>query len=225
MTPFAVIFDMDGVLVDSNPYHKIALQKFCEKYGFTLTEDDFKARIYGRTNKDWLTNLFGTLSEEQLKAYATEKELLYQEIYRPFIKEVHGLKEFLHHLQIHEIPYAIGTSAPAINVAFTLSSIGLSSYFHTILDERFVAQGKPHPEIYLKVADRLGFPPNRCLVIEDSFSGIEAGIAAGAKVIGITTTHTREELAATNVSLVIEDFDELSVDVLEEIVAEKKAPH
>lgn len=218
MTNFAVIFDMDGVLVDSNPYHKIALQKFCEKHGFNLTEEDFKARIYGRTNQDWLTNLFGNLSGEQLQQYATEKELLYQELYRPFIKEVHGLKEFLHHLQIHEVPYAIGTSAPSMNVTFTLSSIGLTSYFDIILDERFVKRGKPHPEIYLKVAERLEFPPHRCVVIEDSFSGIQAGIAAGAKVVAITTTHTKAELLETGVSLVIDDFDELSVDILEEIV-------
>jgi HAD superfamily hydrolase (TIGR01509 family) len=216
---FAVIFDMDGVIVDSNPFHKIALKEFCQKYGFSLTEEQLRAKIYGRTNKDWLTNLFGELPDEQIQQYAYEKEYLFQQLYQHDIQPVHGLREFLDHLQIQQIPYAIGTSAPRMNVDFTLQKTALESYFSLILDERFVSKGKPNPEIYLKVADKLGFPPTQCIVIEDSFSGIQAGLAAGSKVIGISTTHTHEELVATGVSLIIEDFDELSVDILENVLA------
>ena len=77
----AFIFDMDGVIVDSNPYHKIALQQFCKKLGYDLSEEQLREKIYGRTNKDWITNLFGDIGEAQIQRYAEEKEALYRQLY------------------------------------------------------------------------------------------------------------------------------------------------
>ncbi len=216
MNSFAVIFDMDGVIVDSNPFHKIALQQFCEKHGHILTEEQLREKIYGRTNKEWITNLFGVLPEEQLQQFAEEKEQLYRELFKNDIQPVKGLVPFLDLLDQHQVPRAIGTSAPQSNVVFTLSKTRTEKYFTTILNDTFVTHGKPHPEIYLKVAQALGMPNAQCIVIEDSLSGIEAGKAAGSKVIGITTTHTADELKHTD--LVISDFTELTLDRLRALV-------
>jgi len=203
----AIIFDMDGVIIDSNPFHKIAIRRFCLKHGYALSEQQLKEKVYGRTNRDWLKNLFGSLPEEQLQAYADEKEELFREIYRNDIVPLKGLRNFLELLDHYRIPKAIATSAPHANVDFTLSKTGLQKYFPLILDDTFVTQGKPDPEIYIKTAAALGLPNGQCIVIEDSVSGVEAGKRAGSKVVGITTTHTAEELAHTD--YIISDFEGL----------------
>jgi HAD superfamily hydrolase (TIGR01509 family) len=110
------------------------------------------------------------------------------------------------------IPKAIATSAPRANVDFTLEKTGTGKYFKTILDEAFVSKGKPDPEIYLLTAKAVGLPPQNCIVIEDSLSGVKAGKGAGCKVIGITTTHTREELSDTD--LIIDNFQNLQLPTL-----------
>lgn len=207
MQPIAFLFDMDGVIIDSNPFHKIALKQFCKKYGYDLDEELLREKIYGRTNKDWLTNLFGDLESAKLKAYADEKEQLFRDIYANDIKPVDGLREFLIKLDEYNIARAIATSAPRANVDFTLEKTGIQKYFDTILDDSFVTEGKPNPQIYLKTAAALNFKPEHCIVIEDSLSGVMAGKNAGCKVIGITTTHTEEELSETD--LIIKNFEEL----------------
>jgi beta-phosphoglucomutase len=198
------IFDMDGVLIDSNPFHKISLKQFCAKYGHDLTEEQLREKIYGRTNKDWIPNVFGPLPFDQIMAYQDEKEALFRDIYKNDIHEVAGLTSFLKKLDEYKIPRAIATSAPRANVDFTLEKTGTVSFFPVILDESFVTRGKPDPEIYIKTVDALRMTPGNCVVFEDSLSGVAAGKAAGCKVVGITTTHTREELA--NTDLVIDDF-------------------
>jgi beta-phosphoglucomutase len=217
--PFAVIFDMDGVLVDTNPYHKIAIDQFCKKYGFHLAEDELRNRVYGRTNRQWITNLFGSITEAELEAYAIEKEQLFRDLYTDHIQPVKGLINFLDQLVAHNIPRCIATSAPRANVDFVLERTGTQTYFDIILDERMVTRGKPDPEIYHKSAQALGLPNAQCIVIEDSLSGVEAGKNSGSKVIGITTTHTAEELIHTD--LVITDFDDLTLEDLSNLIHQK----
>lgn len=212
MSSYAVIFDMDGVIIDSNPFHKISLRQFCEKYGYHLNDQELINKIYGRTNKDWIANLFGALSKEELSRYGEEKEALFREIYKNDISALRGLPEFLGSLKEKNIPIAIGTSAPRSNVDFVLASTGLEKYFSVILDESNVEQGKPNPEIYLKVAAKLGYEPSRCIVFEDSLSGVESAQRAGAKVVGVATTHSFDELNHTD--FVIQDFMDLDPDFL-----------
>ena len=205
----AIIFDMDGVIIDSNPPHKIALKQFCLKYGHNLSEDELRTKVYGRTNKDWLKSVFGELLPEQIAEYGAEKESLYRKIYAPDIAPVAGIVSFIQALHEAKNPKAIATSAPAENVSFTLKHTKLEGYFSTILDESFVEIGKPHPDIYLKTAKALGFEPSNCIVFEDSLAGVQAAKSAGCTVIGISTTHTVEELRDT--SLVISHFLDLQM--------------
>jgi beta-phosphoglucomutase len=200
----AFLFDMDGVIVDSNPVHKIALKQFCKKYGQDLSEEQLKEKIYGRTNKDWIPVVFGNIGKDQIKAYAEEKEALFRDLYAATIRPVDGLLAFLDLLNRTGIPRAIATSAPRANVDFTLEKTATQEYFETILDESFVENGKPDPEIYLKTAKAIGLDARQCIVLEDSLSGVKSGKAAGCKVVAITTTHTREELREADI--VIENF-------------------
>jgi HAD superfamily hydrolase (TIGR01509 family) len=208
----AFIFDMDGVIIDSNPFHKVALKQFCQKYGHDLSEEELKEKIYGRTNKDWIANVFGKLDDKKLKAYADEKEALFRKLYEQSIHALTGLINFLDATERIGIPCAIATSAPRANVDFTLNRTGIEKYFPVILDESFVSKGKPDPEIYIKTVAALGLEPEMCVVFEDSLSGVEAGKRAGCKVVGLATTHTAEELSSTK--LVINDFSEIDPKTL-----------
>jgi beta-phosphoglucomutase len=213
---FSIIFDMDGVIVDSNPYHKIAIQQFCREHGHELSDDQLLKKVYGRTNREWITTLFGNIPEETIHRYTEEKEELYRRLFDGDIKPIKGLISFLDELENKKIPRAIGTSAPRSNVDFTLSRTDTTRYFDIILNDTYVTHSKPHPEIYLKCAQALGLPNSKCIVIEDSLSGVEAGKAAGSKVIGITTTHTAHELS--DCDMVIDDFEGLTIGRLEQLI-------
>ena len=214
---YAVIFDMDGVIVDSNPAHKIALKAFCKKHGYDLTDHEMVEKVYGRTNKDWIANLFGNqLTWEEQRAFAAEKEQLFREIYAREIHPVKGLISFLEDLKENHIPRAIATSAPRENVDFTVEKTGIAPYFQIILDESHVSFGKPNPEIYLKTAAAIDFPPTRCIVFEDSLSGVEAAKRAGCIVVAMSTTHNKNEFSG--VDLIIPDFTEIHLDQLSNLV-------
>jgi beta-phosphoglucomutase len=210
---FAVLFDMDGVIIDSNPYHKDAWLEFCRRYQVELREEDVPRYIYGKTNKAALVDVFQReFSPEESFRLSEEKEAIYRDLHRADIRLIQGLDGLLDNFRQHQIPLAVCTNAPVANLDFTLEETGIRPYFEVLIDASQVSKGKPDPEIYLKAAELLNVSPDRCIVMEDSTVGVEAGLRAGMKVVGITTTHTREELAHTH--LVIDDFRELTVERL-----------
>jgi beta-phosphoglucomutase len=216
---FAILFDMDGVIVDSNPYHKLAFQAFLKQYNISLTDDELKVHVYGRTNQEGMPYIFKReLSPEELTERANEKEALFREIYKTDIQPVKGLIPFLQMLKAHGVKAAVGTSAPTANLDFIVDALDIRPYFDALIDSTGLSRGKPDPEIYLKAAGLLGIPPARCIVIEDSLAGVQAGVNAGMKVIGITTTHTAEELSNTH--LIIRDFEGLTFEKLSKLVNE-----
>jgi beta-phosphoglucomutase family hydrolase len=216
---FAVLFDMDGVIIDSNPYHKDAWLEFCRRYQVELKEEDVPRYIYGKTNKTALVDVFQReFSPEESFRLSEEKEAIYRDLHRADIRLIKGLDHLLNAFEQHQIPLAVCTNAPVANLDFTLEETGIRPYFEVLIDASKVSKGKPDPEIYLKAAQLLQVPAERCIVMEDSTVGVEAGLRAGMKVVGITTTHTREELAHTH--LVIDDFDELTVDRLAALLNE-----
>ena len=214
---FAVLFDMDGVIIDSNPYHKDAWMEFCRRYQVELKEEDVPRYIYGKTNKTALVDVFQReFSPEESFRLSEEKEAIYRELHRSDIRLIKGLPALLEAFKRHQVPLAVCTNAPVANLDFMLEETGIRPYFQVLIDASKVSKGKPDPEIYLKAAQMLGLSPGRCIVMEDSTVGVEAGLRAGMKVVGITTTHSRQELAHTH--LVIDDFDELNVAKLEALL-------
>jgi len=184
-----MIFDMDGVLVDSNPAHREAWVRFNRRYGIETTTAMLE-RMYGKRNDDIVRDYFGdSLTEEELHRRGAEKEELYREMIGERIEQllVRGLRQFL---QKHRgTPMALASNAEPQNVDFLLDRAGLRSFFRVVLDGSQVSRPKPDPEIYLTAADLLHVRPADCIVFEDSYSGVEAALAAGMEVIGIRTTH------------------------------------
>ena len=207
-----VIFDMDGVIVHSNPTHKKAIQIFCEKYQKTVTDSVLEEKVYGRTNKEWIPEIFGDIGADELKKLAGEKEQLFRDLFSPEEHTVQGLHSFLNTLKTQKIPAAVATSAPVENADYILSRLSIREYFNAVLDSSHVTVGKPHPAIYLKASKALGKKPENCFVFEDSVSGVQAGLKAGTTVIGVTTTHSPDELAGCQ--LIIDNFDGLNIQDL-----------
>lgn len=206
----AALFDMDGVLVHTNPYHKQAFKEFLNKHNVSLTDEELKEHVYGRTNAEIFPYIFREdYTPEKGAKWADEKEATFRELYKEDIQPVKGLINFLGELKKEGIRTAVGTSAPKENLDFIIDSLNLRGYFDAFLHSADVSRGKPDPEIYLKAAARLDADPTSCVVLEDSIAGVQAGLNAGMKVIAVTTTHTPEEFG--NAHLVIDHFDEISV--------------
>ena len=207
-----ILFDMDGVIADTNPFHKLSIQQFCQQHGISTTDDFLEEKVFGRVNKEWIPALFGSITDSECKRLADEKEKLFRDIYAEHVRAVDGLFSFLSLLKENGVKAAVATSAPKENADFILGRLKISHFFEAVLHSANVEHGKPHPQIYLKAAAALGIAPTACIVIEDSISGVLAGKAAMCKVIGITTTHTREELG--RIDLGIDNFEGLNLEKL-----------
>ena len=217
--PWAVLFDMDGVLIDNTEFHINAWIQFAQLRNFPLTRDLYIEHINGRVSADAMAYVLQRpIPADELAALTEEKESIYRELYQPHLQSAPGLMSFLDDLKAQGVRTAVGTSAPASNVSFTLDGLNLRSCFDAIVDASMVRHGKPDPEIYLKAAERVGVEPARCIVFEDAFAGIEAGLRAGMHVVALATTHTHEELADTGAALIIDNFTTLTVDQVRQLI-------
>lgn len=213
----AVIFDLDGTLIDNNPYHIKAWKEYLKRNGRELTEEEYRSNFNGRTNLDVVEYLHGRkMSNEEAAPYYLEKEAMYRELYQPFIAPVPGLLEFLEQLQLHHIPMAIATSGITVNIEFMFDHLPIRKYFKEVIHSAHIKKGKPDPEIYIRSAEKLGVDPSGCIAFEDALVGIKSAKDAGMKVIALTTTHTVKELSEADV--VIENYTQINVQLLENLI-------
>jgi beta-phosphoglucomutase family hydrolase len=204
----AAIFDLDGTLNDNNTYHLQSWLQYLKDKNREMTEEEYKANVNGRTNKDVIEYIYQRkMEDEEAMKYAHEKEAIYRELYAPYIKPVAGLLELLEKLRSLSIPMAIATSGIQVNIDFLFEHIPIRSYFDVIVNSAHISKGKPDPEIYIKTAELLKVSPAECLVFEDAVVGINSAKAAGMKVVGVLTTHKAEELSGADI--LIKDFSEL----------------
>lgn len=203
----AVIFDMDGVLVNNAGFHE---QAFAEYFGITLTPE-----MHGRGNKELMSELFPDESEERRTEMYKGKEEYYRKIYEPHIKPADGLMALLDELKSAGIPMAVGSSAPLENIDFVLDKLKIRDYFDVIVIADMVEKAKPAPDIYLKASELLKISPENCMVFEDAPAGIESARAAGMKVVGITSSLPAEQLPATDGT--ITDFTQINLDEIEKL--------
>ena len=212
----AVIFDMDGVLVDDFNIHLEAWDMFCRKHQINITEHTLKQHAFGRTNDELMPYFFNReMSKQEIDTLADEKEEIYRRIYKGRVIPVEGLAVFLKMLKEKNIPVGLGTSAPRENAEFVLKETGIQAFFTSIVDGSMVTKGKPEPDIYLMSARMLNTQPSDCIVFEDSFAGIESARRAKMKVVGVATTHPAEKLTGCND--VIRNFTEMSINKLEQL--------
>lgn len=209
--PAAAIFDMDGVLVDSNPFH---LQKWTDlltERGIPFSADELPKQILGQRNDTALRFFFGSgLPEEEIQRLSEELEARFRRAFRPYAKSLPGLDALVAECQRAEIPMAVASSAMAKNVAFIVDALGFRPYFRCLVSGDEVAHAKPDPEIYLKTARKLGVESGDCVAFEDSHVGVEAAKRAGMKCVAIASTFALEDLRAqTRADLVVQSFEEI----------------
>ncbi len=202
----ALIFDMDGVIVDSNPLHGDVWREYLQK--FNVSADGIDTRMQGKRNDEIVRELFGpTLDEEQIFAHGAGKEALYRQRMAEQLEEnlMPGLRTILEHNR--QRPLGVGSNAEPANIDFVLDRAALRPYFRAVVDGHQVANPKPAPDIYLLVAAQLDVSPANCIVFEDSASGIAAGGAMGARVVGVC--RQGRQLPGTQLS--IRDFADPSL--------------
>jgi beta-phosphoglucomutase len=198
----ALIFDLDGVVIDSMPTHTLAWERYLEANG--IDPRDVEARKHGKRNDDLVRDLFGLhLSDAAVFEHGAAKERLFRDLIGATLeaKLVPGIREFVAEAS-KTVPLAVGTNAEPANVDFTLNGAGIRQYFRAIVDGSQVARAKPAPDVYLRGAQLLGVDPANCIVFEDSPVGIDAARAAGMRVVGLLTHAAYLE----HVDLAIRDF-------------------
>jgi len=209
---YGFIFDMDGVVIDSNPYHKIAWEKFLNGQGVPFDDQLFDNVLSGRTGPTSLRLLFGEdLSQDKMDLFLEEVDGNYQNILRESedVRPIAGVHAFLDQISGNGMRLALATSAPELNIELGLQKLKLENTFEHIVGKVDVTHGKPHPEVYLKSLELLGMAAENCVVFEDSKAGIQSARNAGIKVVGIASGHSKEELLEEGVSLAVDDFTDL----------------
>lgn len=220
MKNFAVIFDMDGVICHTNPYHAKAFASFFDKYQIPHSETEFEAHMYGKHNSHIFSHFFKrTIAGEELLRMEAEKEGLFREIYQSHVETIPQYMGFLESLKQQHIKTAVATSAPRSNMDLILQTLGIVEKMESLLASEDVSLHKPHPEVYLKSAANLGMEPQHCLVFEDSFSGITAAQNAGMKVVAVLSSHTKAQLPACDAY--ITTYKDISLATIEALFAAK----
>lgn len=193
---FGMVFDFDGVVIDSSAAHEKSWELLAKEEGRNLPEGHF-VRGFGRKNAVIIPEILGwTEDSEEIERLGARKE----ELYRAIIEEtgvmvLPGVEALLQELREMGVPCVIGSSTVRLNIETVLHKTGLGSFFDGIVSSEDVSHGKPHPEVFLKAAKKIGCKPGECFVIEDSLAGIEAGRNGGFTVIGVATTHPLDKLS------------------------------
>jgi beta-phosphoglucomutase family hydrolase len=206
----AVLFDLDGTLVDNMKAHIDAWIVIGRKLGRELTSEEILRDFSGRKNEEILPKVAGRpLTPAELEALAEEKEALYRELYAPDLRLLDGAAALLDELAAHRVACGIASAAPRKNRDFVLNGLGLMSRMGAIVGAEEVTRGKPAPDLFLEAARRLGCDPHATLVFEDAVLGVQAGRAAGMTVCAVTTSESSEVLAAAGAQFTIADFTQL----------------
>jgi len=217
------IFDWDGVVVDSSAQHEESWERLACEQGLPLFEGHFK-RGFGKRNQLIIPEILKWTSDPvEIERLGDRKEVLYRQILlETGIEPLPGVRDFVKSLMAAQVPYAVGSSTPRENIDAVMEGAGMSGLFEKIVAAADVARGKPDPEVFLKASAALGVPAESCIVFEDSFSGIEAGVAGGMTVVALATTHSRENLEGRGAALIVESFEELSLANLRELLCAKQ---
>ena len=217
----AVIFDWDGVVVDSSAHHERSWEILAAKRGLPLPADHFK-RGFGKKNNVIIPGLGWAADPAAVDALAHEKEETYRDLVRQHgIEPLPGVRSLLEALQQADVPCAIGSSTERANLDLLLDLMDLRKFFRVIVSGEEVVNGKPDPSIFLLAAQRLGLAPSDCVVIEDALVGIEAACRAGMQVLAVATTEPLDALGGA--SAAVSDLRAVTVETLRAVADAKKS--
>lgn len=205
MTIRAVVFDMDGVIVDSEPYSMQALVEVLREYGIEPTTEDLR-RSYGRGIRDDFEHYFRKYRvSADIEVAMIRKHARYFRLADGHLRAFAGVRSLIERLRKGGYRVGLASSGSREKVQFGMTALGLGELFKAIVSGDDVTQSKPHPEIYLLAAQRLGMQPSACVAIEDAPAGIEAAKRAGMRCIAVTNSVAREQLQAAD--LVVDSLE------------------
>ena len=207
----ALIFDMDGTMVDSMPWHAKSWVAFCRRHGIQMEAAEILARTTGRTGVECMAEEFGRpLAEAEALALVHEKEQIYRDLFAATFSEVAGFTAFARQAAARGLKLAVGTAGDRHNIAFVMSRLAMEPPPLAIVGGDEGLTGKPTPAIFLEAARRIGVAPERCIVFEDAPFGIEAARRGGMRAVAVCSTHSAEELAGPHVIAAVRTYDELA---------------
>ncbi len=205
----ALLWDLDGVIVNSGEYHYEAYRELLSGMGYELSREDYFLRLFGRRNFDILRDIVGDRPQDEIERLAGRKEDIFRRRAAGPLRALPGAADLLRDARSAGRRQAIVSSTPRQNIAFVLGALGLAEQFDAIVGEEDVSRGKPDPEGFVVAAGRLGIGPDGCVVLEDAPEGIAAGKAAGMRCIGVATTRPPERL--TQADLVVDSLEDARV--------------
>ena len=221
MKTTALLFDMDGTMVDSMPAHARSWETFTRRHGITMPVPEILRRTTGRTGVECIRELFGPeVGEQRALALIAEKETIYRDLFARDFREVAGFRTFAQRALARGLKIAVATAGDQTNIAFALERLKLAQPPHAIVGGDEGLAGKPEPDLFLEAARRVHTPPAECIVFEDAPFGIEAARRAGMRAVAVCTTHTAQDLAGPHVIAQARNYQELmNNDFLESLHA------
>lgn len=217
---YGVIWDVDGTLVDTAELHFDAWVKLASDLRRDFTRADFAA-TFGKRNPEIIGTLFQPgLDEEQVADLGDKKEIYYREEAQHGVALLPGTQALLEGLHSEGFKQALGSSAPRQNLELILASTKSAGLFEAVVGSEDTSRGKPDPQVFLIAAEKIGVPPEKCLVFEDAVAGVEAAKAAGMKCIAVTFVghHSRESLIAAGADLVVPSLELVSIGTVKELL-------
>lgn len=200
-----VIFDLDGVVIDSHPIHRRAWLRFLDSLGISIADGQLEFVTQGGKREDILRHFLGPLTDEQVKDYGRRKEALFREEALE-IQPIAGLGELLAALEEAGVQIGLASCGSQMRVHYVLDRLGWTHRFKCILTGDDVAHGKPDPTIFLKAAEKLQVACKDSVVVEDAVPGVQAAVAAGMKAIGVASNGATRDLLAAGAARVISNF-------------------
>lgn len=213
----SVIFDMDGVIIDSHPAHRKSWQEFLGRLGKEVPARELDFILDGRKRCEILRHFFGEISDSELAEYGRIKDEIFQQISLE-VQPVPGVLEFIDDLKRHRIKLAVATSASSSRTHSTLQRMNLHDQFAMIVTGDDVTEGKPNPAVYNLLCSQLGIEVRHCLVIEDAAPAIEAARREGFTCLAIGYNGSAEKLRAAGANYVIENFVGFSLESLQTVL-------
>jgi beta-phosphoglucomutase-like phosphatase (HAD superfamily) len=210
MKAAGLIFDMDGTMVDSMPFHAKSWSEFTRRHGIAIGIDELLRRTTGRNGVECMRELFGReLAEDKAVALVDEKEAIYRDLFAPVFAEVRGFRSFARGAMARGLKVAVGTAGDRHNIDFVFTRLKMDPPPHAVVGGDEGLPGKPEPAIFLEAARRIGVDAAQCIVFEDAPLGIEAARRAGMRAVAICSSHSAAELSGSHVIAQARDFEEL----------------
>ncbi|MBD2596451.1 HAD-IA family hydrolase [Nostoc spongiaeforme FACHB-130] len=206
----AVLFDLDGTIVNTDPIHYQAWQQMLADYNIEIDEKFYKSRISGRLNPEIVKDILPQLSPAEGQKFADDKEALFREL-ASHLQPLSGFTELIAWTETHQLKRALVTNAPRLNVEFVLEVLEIKEAFHTVILAEDCIAGKPDPAPYQTALNKLKINAQKAIALEDSPSGIRAAVAAGIPTIGIASTHDPQNLQTVGAFMAIPDFTDLQL--------------